>query len=95
MLNAVHQDARGFLWVSYSVARDAWKRAMEHDFEDCCYSVIEVLDPSTGALVATATVPGFAEWILDGQYILTRDTNGWGGESWLPLYRARLSVPGR
>ncbi len=81
--------------MAYLVAEADAEKAVERGgrLQDCCYTVIEVLDPNTGALLGTGKVAPAIMWILEGGYLVGWDTGP--DDEWLaPLYRARLVVPG-
>lgn len=88
-LRRLFQDARGRLWTSVSIAKLPSSRGSVAA-ASCCDSLIEVIDPASGALIASARVPHFVNSILEDGYIAAT-ASGIGGEPLLVLYRARLA----
>jgi hypothetical protein len=54
--------------------------------------VIEVLDPKSGALVASARVPGMVSWILNDTHVASIWESD-AGEPLVYIWRAHLQVP--
>jgi hypothetical protein len=94
ILADVYQDPRGFLWVGVVIPKPNWKETTKAGQYFCCESLVEVLDPMTGALIASARIPLMPHRIMDDGY-LAAVTTGPDDEPLLVLYRARLNIPGR
>jgi hypothetical protein len=89
---AVRQDSGGLLWVALKVAKPDWSKAIEAGDEHCCESLIEVLNPLTGALLGSTRIPLHLQVLMADGYI-GAVAEGEGGEPLLVLYRAQLAGP--
>jgi hypothetical protein len=89
----IRQDSRGRLWTVIGVAKHNWKE-LERAGKYCCESIVEILDPLTGELLASARIAAQVRFLMDDGY-LGAIADGPSGEPLLVLYRARLTLPGR
>jgi hypothetical protein len=100
-LTSVHQDAQGLLWVTIVTGKAAWKqldkpkpnrhRPMPPHGEWISFfeTVVEVLDPQRGTLLATRRFPFFLNSIRAGKIVIA-DREDEDGNLLRDIYRIEL-----
>lgn len=92
-VHALREDRSGRIWVSIVSGRplspDQPMPDLTHYLTYCCTSILEVIDPMGGALVASKPVDGAIYWLLRGGLIGVAGVTD-VGEPIVNLYRATL-----
>jgi hypothetical protein len=82
MVTAVREDSTGLLWVALRVARATWRDSLKiRSVEDTIWArdvrydllydtIVEVLDPTSGELIATARIPAYLPQMPAPGYLL-------------------------
>jgi hypothetical protein len=93
-VTAAHQDQRGLMWTAVLVGvRDYWRGPKTaENLNQAFESIVEVIDPNSGELIATTKVPGAVGWIFPNGILVT-DWFGPDFEPQLRIWRAVLTVP--
>jgi hypothetical protein len=94
ILTETRQDDHGRLWVMISLPPPAWKENDAMGTRLLYHTMVEVLNPADGSLIASARVPSLITWIMDDGY-LAGISEGDDGEPLVSLWRARLVQPRR
>lgn len=88
-----HRD--GLLWIATSVADDRWREAVDNpvrgvpiDANRHSDTVVEVVDPATGALLARSVLDDWLWWSGDGEYLYAARDEGLVSKA--ALFTARL-----
>lgn len=99
-LQAVREDAQGLLWVTILVADSNWRDAGElHgrrsiDFKTYYDTMVEVLDPRTGTVLAQKRLPDAVSGFL-GDRLLVAGVGDAAGVPRLGVWRVSLLCPNR
>lgn len=99
----IRQDERGLLWVVVFVADAEWWKALgpskdprveyeslnDNQYRD---TVVEVIDPASGTLVASARFPDYVKFLVDSEHLITLNDE-FNDNPRIHVWRVRLQIP--
>ena len=100
LLVALRQDAAGYLWVAIAVPDRAWRSQVELDRRGHGYrirdeqgyydTILEVIEPSTGSLLASTRVDAYIRHFVDDAHVGTVIEHPQTGIPQLQVWRVAL-----
>lgn len=104
IVNFLHVDTHGRLWIVVLVADPNWERALVPgrqelgeryriaDINGISDSVLEVIDAATGRLLATQRLPFVVAAMASGEFLMSLN-DGFADSPQINVWRATLQVP--